>query len=166
MKWILINNHPEPIQEYHLIENEHCRVILKYNPEQKSARITCGNQQRLFFIQSAGVLTGKYIFTNEYGLQIGYLNQDKRHANGGSVSIESKKYQYEISNNPLAELTIYDSDSLSRLVTCELAFHDSTSNATAFGKQFTHIDYNCILLAHCWYLFLPVAKENLLEFAV
>ena len=150
MKCLLINNHREPVQEYHLIENDLCRVVLKYNPQQKSARISCANQQRLFFIQSAGVLTGKYIFTNEYGMEIGNISHDKRHNNGGSVSIESKKYHYEISNNPSAELTIYDSNSQRLLVTCELGGFDN----------------NSLILAHCWYLFLPVVKENVVEYSL
>lgn len=149
MKWILINNHKEPVQEYHLIENDRCKVVLKYNSQQKSARISCANQQRLFFIQSAGVLTGKYIFTNEYGMEIGNISHDKRVNNGGNVSIESKKYHYEISNNPSEELTIYDSNSQRPLATSGLGAFDNIG----------------LILAHCWYLFLPVVKENVLEYA-
>ena len=162
MKWVLINNHKEPVQEFHLIENDRCKVVLKYNSQQKSARISCANQQRLFFIQSAGVLTGKYTFTNEYGLEIGHISQDKRHGSGGTVSIESKKYHYEISKNPSEELTIYDSNSQTTLATCGLALHDNRS----LSKHFDYIDNNSLLLAHCWYLFLPVVKENLMEYAV
>ena len=150
MKWVLVNNHKEPVQEYHLMENNQCKVFLKYNPQQKSARICCANQQRLFFIQSAGVLTGKYIFTNEYGMEIGNITHDKRQNNGGNVSIESKKYHYEISNNPSAELTIYDSNTQRHLVTCGLGVFDNIS----------------LILANCWYLFLPVVNENMLEYAV
>ena len=149
MKWVLINNHREPVQEYRLMENDLCKVILKYNPQQKSARISCANQQRLFFIQSAGVLTGKYIFTNEYGMEIGNISHDKRHTNGGTVNIESKKYHYDITNNPSGELTIYDSNSQRPLATCGLGVSDN----------------NSLILAHCWYLFLPVVKENVVEYA-
>ena len=150
MNWVLVNNHKEPVQEYHLMENELCKVVLKYNPRQKSARISCANQHCLFFIQSAGALTGKYIFTNQYGMEIGNITHDKRHDNGGTVTIESKKYRYEISNNLSAELTIYSSHSQSPLVTCGLTFSDN----------------NSLILAHCWYLFLPVVKEDVLEYAV
>lgn len=150
MKWVLINNHRESVQEYHLMENNLCKVVLKYNPQQKSARISCANQQRLFFIQSAGVLTGKYIFTNEYGMEIGNISHDKRNNNGGTVNIESKKYHYEISNNPSGKLTIYDSNSAKQLATCGLEVSDN----------------NSLILAHCWYLFLPVVKESMLEYAV
>ena len=90
MKWVLINNHKEPVQEYHLLESNQSKVILKYNSEQRSARISCANQQRLFFIQSTGALTGKYIFTNEYGMQIGHISIDKRNYSGGNETIESQ----------------------------------------------------------------------------
>lgn len=153
MKWISLNNHREAVQEYQLMDNDQCKVILKFNPQQKSARISCVNQQRLFFIKNAGVQTGRYIFTNEYGVEIGSLTHDKRNSNGGTVSIESKKYHYEITNNPLPKLSIFDNDSNRSLVTCGL---------TAAAD---YTDHNSLLLALCWYLFLPVAKENVIEYA-
>lgn len=164
MKWISINNHREAVQEFHLMDDNHCKVILKFNPQQKSARINCVNQQRLFFIKNAGVLTGRYIFTNEYGVEIGSLSHDKRNINGGTVSIESKKYHYEITNNPLAELSIYDNDSNRSLVTCSLTVADN-KGGISFAKNAEHADHNSLLLALCWYLFLPVAKENVIEYA-
>ena len=161
MKWVLINNHKEPVQEYHLLESNQSKVILKYNSEQRSARISCANQQRLFFIQSTGALTGKYIFTNEYGMQIGHISIDKRNYSGGNVTIESKKYHYEISE----ALTIYDSNTQRPLVTCALSA-DNGAGILPFGKQPNSIDIISLILAHCWYLFLPVIKENILEYAV
>jgi hypothetical protein len=165
MKWILIDNHKEALQEYHLIDNDDCKVILKFNPQQQSARISCLNQQRLFFIKNAGVLTGKYHFTNEYGLEIGHLSQDKRLGTGGTVGIDSKKYHYEITNNHLAEIAIYDSDSREPLITCSLVINDNKSSGISFAPHMSQIDNNSLLLALCWYLFLPVAKENVVEFA-
>src|SRR5436190_20907294 len=165
MKCVLINNHREALQEYHLIENDECKVILKFNTQHKSARISCLNQQRLFFIKNAGVLTGKYHFTNENGLEIGSLNQDKRSGNGGTLSIDSKKYHYEITNNSLAEITIYDNNSHESLVTCSLAIADNKIPGVSFVQHINQIDNNSLLLALCWYLFLPIAKENVVEFA-
>jgi len=163
MKWISIN-HNELVQEYHLIDNGECKVILKFNPQQKSARINCVNQQRLFFIKSAGVLTGKYVFTNEYGVEIGNLSQDKRSTNGGTVNIESKKYHYEISNNPLAELSIYENNSSRSLVTLGLTIAHNRAGLS-IAKNTEQADHSSLLLALCWYLFLPVAKENVIEYA-
>lgn len=161
MKWVLISSYKSTLQEYHLMENDECKVVMKYNPLHHSARINCANQQRLFFIESTGSLTGKYIFKNEYGMEIGNMSQDKWFGKDGSVIIESKKYTYCIKNNPLAEFTIYESISQQPLVSCGLDI-DTGIPLSAYN---TDINNKCLLLGLCWYLFLPAAKENLVEYA-
>ena len=164
MKWISLNNHKEAVQEYHLMDDDESKVILKFNPQQKSARISCANQQRLFFIKNAGVLTGRYIFNNEYGVEKGSLSQDKKKIKRGKVIIEYKKNKYEITNNPLAELCIYDNDSNRSLIKCGLTV-TGNKPGISFAKNAEHTDHNSFLLALCWFLFLPVAKENVIEYA-
>ncbi len=164
MEWVLVSNQKSTLQEYHLMENETCKLVLKYNPLHRSARISCGNQHRLFFIESTGSITGKYIFKNEYGMEIGHMSQDKWFGKDGQVIIESTKYTYTIKHNPQVELTVYNGTSHQHLLSCGFS-----SNAFSAGilhsSQTSAIDYNCLLLSLCWYLFLPVAKEALVEYA-
>ncbi len=148
MKWILVSNHRSTLQEYHLIENEDCKVIMKYNPLHRSARISCGNRHRLFFIESTGSLTGKYIFKNEYGMEIGSMNQDKWFGKDGSVIIESIKYAYTISKDPSTQITVYEGISQNPLVSCESATEDQTTNIS-FSSQRSDINNNCLLLGLC-----------------
>lgn len=157
MKCTLINHQRGGIQEYHLTDHDQAKVIAKFNPQQQSARIICADQQRLFFIQMAGGLSGRYNITNEYGLQIGHINHDKKLNDSGSVYIESQKYFFEIKNAPEAELIIYNS-SREKIIACSLNIANNGTPADAVNE-------NCLLVAICWYLFLPVAKESMAEFA-
>ncbi|UEG50823.1 hypothetical protein LK994_04955 [Ferruginibacter lapsinanis] len=164
MKWVLVNNHHSPLQEYHLMDEETCRVVIKYNPRQHSARITCGIHQRLFFIETTGSLKQKTVFTNEYGLEIGSLTPDSFTGGNGLVTINEKKYNYSLNNNPLAELIIYDKDMSEPLVSCGLETSNSITKI-ALSNNTDSSDNSCLLLGLCWYLFLPVVKENVAEYA-
>lgn len=165
MKWVLVNSLKSTLQEYHLMDDENCRVVIKYNPRQHSARITCGIHQRLFFIETTGSLIQKTIFTNEYGLGIGSLTQDSVIGNKGMVIINEKKYHYTLNNNPLAELVIYDKNINDPLVSCGLQTSNSITSI-ALSNNTDSSDNSCLLLGLCWYLFLPVAKENVAAYAM
>ena len=163
MKWVLTNNKKALLQEYHLLDEKNTKAIVKYNPVHRSARISIGDRHRLFFIESAGSLTGKYIFKNEYGLEVGMMSND-RWGKEGSITIESKKYIYKIQNNPLAELTIYDGGTHKALVSCGVST-GINGTSLSLSQQTNNADSNYLLLGLCWFLFLPVAKENIVEYA-
>lgn len=163
MKWVMTNNRQALLQEYHLTEQDNTKAIVKYNPVQRSARISVGDKHRLFFIESAGSLSGKYIFKNEYGLEVGAMSND-RWGKEGSVTIESKKFIYKIQNGSLAELTIYDGNTHKPLASCGIAT-GINGTSLSLSQQTNNADSNYLLLGLCWFLFLPVAKENIVEYA-
>ncbi len=164
MKWELVSNHRTTLQEYHLVDNNECKVVLKYNPLHQSARVSCGNHQRLFFIESAGSLTAKMIFKNEYGMEIGNLHHDKWHINEGSVTIDSKTFHYRIQSTPSTALLIYNDESHQPFINCELQTNKGNA-AINYIADYSPIDNSWLLLGLCWYLFLPVVKEKRAEFA-
>lgn len=163
MKWVITNNKKALLQEYHLLEQENTKAIVKYNPAQRSARISVDDKHRLFFIESAGSLTGRYTLKNEYGLEVGSMGNDKW-GKEGYIIIEEKKFIYTIQNNPLAELTIYDSITNKALASCGLTT-GINGTSLSLSQQTNNADSNYLLLGLCWFLFLPVAKENLVEYA-
>jgi len=163
MKWEMNNNKKALLQEYHLTEQDSTKAVVKYNPAHRSARISIGDKHRLFFIESAGSLTGKYIFKNEYGLTVGMMSNDKW-GKEGTVTIEAKKFIYKISNHSLPELTIYDSTTNRALVSCGLAT-GINGTSLSLAQQTNNADSNYLLLGLCWFLFLPVAKETPVEYA-
>jgi hypothetical protein len=164
MKWILISNKNSLLLEYHLMENEKCEAIVKYNPVHRSARVSSGGKHTLYFIESAGSLSGKYIFKNQYGIEVGNMACDKWKATEGTVTIESKKYGYKIHNNPVAEIQIYENETHRHLVSCGLISNEN-GIAISLSQQNNNAGNNYLLLGLCWYLFLPMAKENLVEYA-
>ena len=161
MNWEVISNERSSLQEYRLIDHNDCKVIIKYNPRHQSARITSGNHHRLFYLESAGSLSGKTIFRNEYGMEIGNLVHDKFHPKDGTVVIDSKKYQYHLVNNLANELVIYDKDHHAQLASCST--QSNSGNPLPNSSQ--TIVNNCYLLGICWYLFLPSETENKQKFA-
>lgn len=163
MKWVQINNKRNLLQEYHLTDNDETRAVVKYNPVQQSARITVGDMHRLFFIENTGSFTGRYLFKNEYGIEVGSMSNDKW-SNKGSITIESQQYIFKIDNNPLATLTIYDSSQQQVLASCGLATNIS-GTSLSLAAQPTNAGTHYLLLSLCWFLFLPIAKENIVQYA-
>lgn len=162
MKWVLISSQQSLLQEFHLVENGNCRVIIKYNPVHGSARLSCEGNHRLFYIESTGALTGKYIFKNEYDMETGHMNYDKWFGKEGSVTIESKKYDYRIAGNSVPELIVYNANSAEALANCEVA-NDGYS-IPSNGQNSSEANH-FLLLALCWYLFLAVVKEGVADYA-
>lgn len=163
MYWEVISNERSSLQEYRLIDGSNCKLVLKYNPRHQSARITSGPHHRLIFFESAGSLSGKTIFRNQYGMEIGYLLHDKFQSGEGSLVIDNKKYQYQLQNDPSPELIIYNTDINKPITSCRIPLNKSNNKHFASNTQ--TIDHNCYLLGLCWYLFLPLEKENTFKFA-
>ncbi len=160
MNWEVVTNDRSSLQEYRLIDHNECKVIVKYNPLHRSARITSGTHHRLFYLESAGSLSGKTIFKNEYGMETGNLVHDKFHPQEGSVVIDNKKYKYLLQTNSLPEMIIYENDHQQPIATCTL---DTPSPNNNYSVNTSAIDNNCFLLGLCWYLFLPEVKQDHLQ---
>ena len=157
MNWEVISNDRSSLMEYRLIDQNDCVLTLKYNPLHHSARITSGTSHRLFYFESAGSLSGKTIFKNEYGMEIGNLVHDKYHPEVGSLVIDSKKYQYQLQNNDFSKLVIFEKGSNTALAKCDL---NLTASNTPFASNSDAFEKNCFLLGLCYYLSLPSVKEN------
>lgn len=146
MEWVLINNGSLLIKEYHLNENGSSKVVAKYNPTQRSVRINCDGKQRLFFIESTGSLSNRYVFKNEYGFETGSMQYDKWNSSDGTVFIESHRYHYQFSNGYKNHILIFN-DSKEVLLNCD-------------AQATTQNDHPSLLLALCWYLETRAVAEN------
>ena len=154
MKWVLSSSRKALLQEFHLVHNGECEVILKYNPIHHSARISYGDIHRLFFLESTGTSNGKIVFKNEYGMETGMLSFDRWHNNQGTIVIDKKKYHYEIQKNPQSELIIFENNAVFPMVKVENP-----------DGNISPIDHNCLLFGLCWYLFLNIKNRNSVEHA-
>ena len=161
MRWEKVSVNTEN-EVYHLIKNEQKILTLHFHPFSQSARVETGTEQRVFQIRREGFLRNKTVLRSEYGIKIGELGQD----NGKPfISINDERYYYDIANTPLAELRIFKSQPDQPLVTCGLKT-DNGNPEVQFRRdknQLSGITHSGLLMALCWYMFLPVAKENTSE---
>ncbi len=100
---------------------------------------------------------------NEYGIKIGELGQDN---NVNFIDVNDERFFYSIENNPLAELVLYKETKERPFVSCGLSTKNGNA-AVKFSKDkiLSETAHPGLLMALCWYMFLPVAKENVAEFA-
>jgi hypothetical protein len=161
MNWEVISNERSSLQEFRLIDHNECKVVIKYNPRHQSARITCGNHHRLFYLESAGSLSGKTIFKNEYGMEIGNLVHDKFHPKDGSLIIDSNRYLYQLQNELESELTIFNTLDHTPIASCNI----QSGSGNSLSKIQPTINNNCYLLGTCWYLLLQVEKKSMLSYS-
>ena len=127
-------------------------VTLSINLFSQTAKVECANYRRIFKIEKKGFLQNKTIIKNEHGIKIGYLHLTPWFSNEGFIDFNDEHFYYSTQNNPLAELVIYKSSKKKPLSICSLKSNDEKNS--------------CLLMALCWFLFMPFAKENVLEFAV
>lgn len=157
MKWEAIKITPEQ-EIYHLYKDDTLRLVLIYNPFSSSARVECNKEKRVFLIRKEGFLRNKTVIRNEYGIKIGELGQDSGQR---YIIVNDEKLYYNTRNNPLAELVLFNKTADEPVISCGL--HTSNGKAdVAFKKDKTlgDMQHPGLLMALCWYMFLPVAKEN------
>ena len=148
---------------YHLYKDDKKILSLTFNPFSNSARVECEKQKRVFLIRKEGFLRNKIVLRNEYGIKIGELGQENKE---NFIDVNDERFFYTIQNNPLAELVLYKESKQRPFVTCSLSTKEGDP-AVKFTKDKTLSDttHPGLLMALCWYMFLPVAKENIVEFA-
>ena len=89
---------------------------------------------------------------------------DKSHPREGSLVIDAKKYQYQLQDENVPELVIFEGDLNNKLVNCSIPTQQSTSQINT-SKNAQAVNNNCYVLGLCYYLFLPQAIENVVKFA-
>ena len=159
MKWTLTSNATSTVRVFNLMEANAVKEVLRYNPLQQSARITCMGKQRLFFIEQAGFGNNRYIFRNEYGFAVGKLFIESLSTEGGSIEIEEKKFHYRLHTTPSRELVIYEHDRVQPLLTCSFINEKNPGPLSPANNNAVH-EYASFLLGLCWYLFSPVQNEK------
>jgi len=164
MKWTLLSNPSSTVQVFNLIEENMVKEIVRYNPLQQSARITCRNEQRLFFVEKAGFNNHHFNFKNEYGFAIGRLSVEEPDTEGGSIEIGEKKFHYRQLASPSTELVIYEHDHIQPLVTCSFIKNTEASNPFSHTNKKSIHQYASLLLALCWYFVkASVGEDNIAQ---
>ncbi len=160
MRWETITSNSNN-EVYHLYKDDKKILTLALNPFSSSARVECEKQKRVFLIRKEGLLRNKIVLRNEYGIKIGELGQEKKE---NFIDVNDERFYYTIQNNPLAELVLYKESKDNPFVTCGLSTKkgDTTVKFTK-DKNLSDTTHPGLLMALCWYMFLPVAKENTVD---
>lgn len=148
---------------YHLKKDNKKLLSLTFNPFSKSARVECNSEKRVFLIRQEGFLRNKTAIRNEYGIKIGEFG----HENGEYfIVVNDERFYYGIQNSPLAKLILYKESVEHPIVSCGLDTNGKNPDVQfTKDKNLAAMTHPGLLMALCWYMFLPVAKENVAEFA-
>ena len=146
---------------YHLYKDDKKILTIALNPFSNSARVECEKQKRVFLIRKEGFRRNKTVLRNEYGIKIGELGNENKE---NFIDVNDERFYYTIQNDPLAELVLYKESKDKPFVTCGLTSKQGDP-AVKFTKDKTLADttHPGLLMALCWYMFLPVAKENVVD---
>ncbi len=150
-------------ETYHLYKDDKKILTVILNPFSNSARVECENQKRIFLIRKEGFRRNKTVIRDEYGFKIGELGQENKE---NFIEVNDERFFYTTHNNPLAQLVLYKESKETPFVTCGLSSNEGAA-AVHFtkNKQLADTSHPGLLMALCWYMFLPVTKENVAEFA-
>lgn len=163
MKWEILNTSGNE-EAYALIHDEMVLLRLYYHPFTTSARIEYAKEKRVFLIRKEGLLRNRTVLCNEYGIRIGSLGKGQDH--GGVLEINGERFHFVVKNSPLAELVISKENDPEPLFTCGLKTRSGDPDVELRHHPAEIETSHYLLMALCWYLFLPVAKENVARFAL
>jgi hypothetical protein len=145
MKWISVNHPSASVHKYHLTEGNTNKVVLKYNLDQQSVRVSNADSQRLFFMEKIGGLwNNRIIVKNEYGVETGKLSFD-RNFRAGIVEMEGKKYHYRVEDNDSPIVILYEHHLSMPAISCGFSL-------SSFADKDAATAYTCLLLGLCWHL--------------
>ena len=147
---------------YQLIRDEKIILTLTVNPFSKTARIECDQQKRIFQIRKEGFRRHRTVIRNEYGLKIGELGHENKDL---FITVNNERFFYSIENNPNPELILFKESKENPFVACSLSVEEGNAEVsfTKNKKLLSETSHPGLLMALCWYMFLPVTKETLPE---
>lgn len=148
---------------YHLYKEDKKILTVILNPFSNAARVECEKQKRVFLIRKEGFRRNKTVLRDEYGFKIGELGQER---NENFIDVNNERFFYSTHNNPLAQLVLYKESKDKPFVSCGLSVKGGAP-AVHFTKDKLLADtsHPGLLMALCWYMFLPVTKENIVAFS-
>lgn len=142
---------------YHLIKEGKKILTFTLHPFSNTARVECDNEKRVFLIRKEGFRRNKTVIRNEYGFKIGELGQENKM---NFIDVNEERFFYTVQTDPQEQLILYKESKEDPFVSCLLKTADgNTSVEFKKAKQLSSTSHPGLLMALCWYMFLPVAKE-------
>jgi hypothetical protein len=159
LQWISKISHPE--YEYTLCEKDETLLRMRFNYRHSTYSAECTGPDGDFVIDRKGFFKSTIVLRKN-GIETGRLSTKNWWSQSGIAEMEGEKLEFEIGNNPLAEIRFLHRGHL--LSVCgfkpangKLRFNISTT--THFDKH----PFSAYLLALSWYILLPGATEEGLD---
>ena len=144
---------------YALWNNGRKLLTLAFNSSSDFARIEYGDEKRAFIIRYEGIFRNKMVMRNEYGVRLGQVSAE---SNDNFIKLNDEKLYYTITGEKEPNLIIYKDSVEDPIAECSLKLGNEKGLLPSVGKSATTYS---LMLTLCWYLFSPIAKENVPEFA-
>lgn len=144
---------------YALRNNGRKLLTLAFNSSSNFAKIEYEGEKRAFILRYEGIFRNKMVMRNEYGVRLGQVSAELK---DNFIALNDEKLFYTITDDKEPKLIIYKESPENPLAVCELKLENDKSILPSVKSLATQ---HSLLLALCWYLFSPVAKNNIPEFA-
>jgi hypothetical protein len=139
---------------YALWNNGRKLLTLAFNSSSSFAKIECDGEKRTFTLRYEGFLKNKMVMRNEYGIRIGHVSAENKE---NLIALNDEKLSYIVTEEEEPKIIIYKDSPESPLAVCSLNI-DKDKNILRSLKRSS--DYHSLLLTLCWYLNLPVRKQE------
>ena len=163
MKWRNTDNGKHTIERFDLFEGHSREMVLRYNPVQRSGRLERHNNHLLFFIEQAGLWGNKFIFENEYGVEIGKISFDNMQNLDGNIQIDRKKILFKIPLNPAGDVFFIPNKFIKQNFHCTIDFENALPATDKKVSAMQAEKYASMILGLFWYFFpesIPEANKS------
>ena len=149
---------------YNLFKGDKKLLSVSLNPFSNSARVECEKEKRVFLIRKEGFRRNKTVLRSEYGIKIGELGQENKDQ---FIDVNDERFYYIIENDPFPQLILYKESKDKPFVSCALNMNEGNKGVSfTKDKKLSETSHPGLLMALCWYMFLPVTKENVQQVEV
>lgn len=169
MKWSATNNQQHTIERFDLFDGASREMVLRYNPVQHSGRLERNNNQLLFFMEQTGIWGGKFLFENEYGVEIGKIAFDGQQNLDGYIQMDKKKISFKIPLNAAGDVFFVPSKSLKQNFHCTIEAENPIPGPDKKISVAQSEKYACMILGLFWFLFpesIPEANKSGISLAL
>ena len=151
MKWLTVNNNSNR-ECFELWEDEKKLANISFNKQTRFVRIVSGLGKRMFSFEKKGLLNPRKIIRDEYGVNLGKVEQIKPGTGKGIVVLDGKKYSFIYDQDNTGELVLYDEFMKTNLLSCSFKTINTGLTKT---KSLLDSKFASLLLMLCWYSFQP-----------
>jgi hypothetical protein len=129
-----------------------------------TARVESSGIKRLFMMYVEGRRQPKTVFKNEYGFDIGSIEQTVDENGNGEIEIYGNTYYYKLPQQPGGILSVFRYPNAQPLISVVTEILTAGIFTGALQSKLPLDYFFCILMSICWYLQLPQNKEYLKPF--